>query len=252
MSNQAYLQGILESQKLSDNQIQNLRDLRKKIQSQLERLKGNPTFYYAGSYAKHTMIKASYDLDIVAYWPQHAKYSLKEISDSVKDQLQKHWDHVNEKTVAWELPFEGNFHIDVVPGRALDSNNHYANLYRKDNGQPLKTSIKVHIDTVRNSDRRDALRLVKLWKVRNNLPFMTFILEQMVIEGCKGATKKELEPQLNKAFRYIYEKIGHARILDPANSNNILSNEMTTGQKNAVKTAAKKVLDAKRWSDVYG
>ena len=52
MSNQSYLQSILESQNLSDNQITNLKNLRKSIQSQLEDLEGHPVFYYAGSYAK--------------------------------------------------------------------------------------------------------------------------------------------------------------------------------------------------------
>lgn len=252
MSNQAYLQKVLENQKLSDNQITNLRNLRNKIQTQLEELEGNPTFYYAGSYAKRTMIKASYDLDIVIYWPHDTNFTLKRISDGVKKQLDKHWTHVNKKKVAWELPFKGNFHIDVIPGRALDEKNFEANLYRKDNGQSLKTSIKVHIDTIREADRRDAIRLVKLWKTKNNLPFKTFILEQMVIEGCKGATRIELEPQLIKAFRHIHDKIGHARLLDPANTNNVISNEMTAGEKNAVKKAAKTVIDAKTWADVYG
>lgn len=252
MSNQSYLQGILDSQKLNDNQIQNLRELRQKIQKQLELLDGNPTFYYAGSYAKKTMIKASYDLDIVAYWPHDSKYSLKGISDGVKTQLDKYWKHVNNKNVAWELPFEGNFHIDVVPGRALDVNNYNANLYKKKSDQHLKTSIKIHIDTIRKADRRDIIRLVKLWKVLNDLPFKTFILEQMVIEGCMGVPRNKIEPQLIKAFKYIHNRIGHARILDPANSNNVLSNEMTTGQKNTVQRSAKIVIDANYWSDIYG
>ena len=58
---------------------------------------------------------------------------------------------VNSKTVCWEIPFQGGFHIDVVPGRALDASYKEANLHRTDTGTTLKTSIKTHIDPVRGS-----------------------------------------------------------------------------------------------------
>ena len=90
---------------------------------------------------------------------------IEKISDAVGGILKEKWKLVNKKNVAWEIPFEGNFHIDVVPGRALDKDYYYANLYKKDSGQPLKTSLKKHIDTIRNADRRNAIKLVKYWNI---------------------------------------------------------------------------------------
>jgi hypothetical protein len=77
---------------------------------------------------------------------------------------------VNSKTVCWEIPFQNGFHIDVVPGRAIDESFKEANLYRTDTRTTLKTSIKTHIDTVRSSGRRDAIRLLKLWRERRGVP----------------------------------------------------------------------------------
>jgi hypothetical protein len=170
-ANNQYLSDILVGQTLLSTDLNALRNLRERIEGQLSVLQGSPRFYYGGSFGKRTMIKARYDLDLVMYWPHTATYSIKDIYDAVGETLRKHWTSVNSKTVAWELPFQGGFHIDVVSGRALDSQYYEANLRRTDKGTTLKTSLKKHIDTVRNSGRADAIRLMKLWRVRKNVPF---------------------------------------------------------------------------------
>lgn len=250
--NEKYLANILEQQKLTQNQLTNLRNLRSKIEKQLrEGLNGSPIFYYSGSYGKKTIISEAYDLDIVVYFPKDTEYSLKNIFVGVGNVLKRHWNNAHEKSVGWELSFKGNFHIDIVPGRALDTLNKYANLYNARTGQPLKTSIKVHIDTISNSGRREIIKLVKLWKIRKKLPFKSFLLEQMVIEGCKGKRKDQLEKQLLAAFDYIYKTILHGRFVDPANTNNVISSLLTNGQKTQIRNYAKRAIDAKLWSEVF-
>jgi tRNA nucleotidyltransferase (CCA-adding enzyme) len=120
MTANEYLAALLVQQDLSDAEVKALQSLRDQIQGQLSILQGNPRFYYAGSYGKQTMIRQRYDLDIVIYWPHAVTYPIKGIYDAVGQELQKHWKVVRSKTVSWELPFEGSFHVDVVPGRALD------------------------------------------------------------------------------------------------------------------------------------
>ncbi|KKN47374.1 hypothetical protein LCGC14_0663670 [marine sediment metagenome] len=66
MSNENYLRNILYDQNLTHNQIENLRNLRNRIEQQLkDGFKDSPRIYYGGSYKKKTMISASYDLDII-------------------------------------------------------------------------------------------------------------------------------------------------------------------------------------------
>ncbi len=251
MTNQEYLESLLNSQRLSKTELDNLQTLRARIEAVLGSLSGSPRFYYAGSYGKDTIIRENYDLDVVAYWPSDCSYTLKDIFYGVGEVLKRQWTYVNPKTVAWEIPFQGGFHIDVVPGRAIDSTFKYANLYRRDKDSSLKTSIKVHIDTVRDSGRREAIRLMKLWKVRKKVPFKTFILELMTIEGCKGKSLSELEPQLNDAFQYIRDNIVNARVVDPANTNNVISDDISTADKLTIKAAARAAIDARSWRDVF-
>lgn len=253
MSAQDYLQSLLTAQTLSDPDLAPLRQLRQRVEGRLSALPGKtPRFYYGGSYGKNTMIRQRYDLDIVIYWPQTTSYTIKEIYDMVGRELKKDWSTAHPKTVCWEINFQGGFHIDVVPGRALDTNYLAANLHRTDTGTTLKTSLKTHIDTVKDSGRRDAIRLLKLWREKKAVPFKkTFLLEIMTISGCKGLPSSELQPQVLAALRYIRDNIVSIQVADPANSNNSLSDDISDGDKRRIKTMADNALAAKYWSEVF-
>ena len=247
-----YLEKLLKSQDLSISESQFLQHLRNQVQVQLSELPGNPRFYYAGSYGKKTMIRARYDLDIVVYWPHSAPYTIQDIYCGVGEVLQKHWSIVNSKTVSWELPFDGGFHIDVVPGRALDDEYYEANLYRTDTETTLKTSLKKHIETVRTSGRIPVIRLVKLWRERKQVPFQkSFLLELMTIEGCKGKTAGDYHGQFFAALTHIRNSIMSCTILDPANSNNLLSDDLSLGVRKKIKDAADQAITAKNWNDIF-
>lgn len=252
MSNEIYLSQLLVQQDLTQPQLTTLRTLRERIEKELSVLKGSPRFYYAGSFGKKTMIRESFDLDLVIYWPNNCGYSLKGIYDAVGDTLKKEWEYVNQKTVAWELPFQNGFHIDVVPGRAVDGTFKYANLYRSDRDSSLQTSIKVHIDTVRNSGRQDVIRLMKLWRLKKNVPFnKSLALELITIDGCKGTRVGELENPLISALVYVRDNITKVRLVDPANTNNILSDELSAWDKSQIQSAADAAVKAQYWSEVF-
>lgn len=252
MSNDQYLRGLLDQQELSSLELDALRRLREQIEGQLRVLQGSPRFYYAGSFGKKTMIREQYDLDIVMYWPSDCGYTLEGIYDAVGKVLRNNWKLVNPKTVSWELPFQGGFHIDVVPGRAIEGTYRYANLYRADKRTSMQTSIKIHIDAVRSSGRRDVIRLMKLWRHRKRVPMKkSLALELITIDGCSGVSTSELEKQLSAALRYVRDRVMDVRLVDPANSNNIVSDEWTSADRAAIRAAAEAALKAKYWSEVF-
>jgi hypothetical protein len=252
LSADQYLRGLLARQDLSSAELLALQNMRDQIQGQLSTLAGSPRFYYAGSYGKKTIIRARYDLDIVMYWPSTSTYTIKGIYDAVGGVLKQHWTYVNSKTVSWELPFQGGFHIDIVPGRALDAQYREANLYRTDTGTTLKTSLKTHIDTVRNSGRRDVIRLMKLWRERRSVPFKkSFLLEMMTIEGCKGQRFDDLGAQVQAALIHIRDNILTCNVRDPANSNNSLSDDLSSAQRTAIRAAAHAAAQAPSWATVF-
>lgn len=254
MNPQQYLQYLLTTQVIPEPELNNLRGLRDEIENLIRPLHSNLRFYYAGSYGKQTMIRQKFDLDIVVYWPSldYTSKTIKEIYDSVGSRLKTKWQYVNSKTVCWEIPFQGGFHIDVVPGRAIDNAYKEANLYRTDTGYTMKTSIKTHIDTVRNSGRRDAIRLLKLWRERKSVPFKkSFLLEWMTIEGSKGCSFTDLPQQLISALTFIRDNIQTIQVKDPANSNNSLSDDISPMNKTFIRQAADTALRSNSWEQVF-
>ncbi len=252
LSNEDFLHQILEDQKLDSNQIENLENQRDAIVGELvEEIGGNPIRYDGGSYAKGTMIRASYDLDIVLYWPTDFQYSPKNLYFEVGNVLQSKGRNPRSKKVGWEIPFPGNFHIDVIPGKSILNKINYAYLFNTDTEGRFQTSVKKQVNYVRKSRRQDVIKLMKLWKIRKDVPIRTFLLENMVIEGCKGMPRSLLESQLSHSLQYISDNILTKRIVDPSNSINVISNDITDEEKHRIKILAEDAINVQYWRDVF-
>ena len=252
LSNEYLLHQILEDQKLDSNQIENLKNQRDAIVGELvEEIGGNPIRYDGGSYAKGTMIRASYDLDIVLYWPTNFQYSPKNLYIEVGGVLQSKGRNPQSKKVGWEIPFPGNFHIDVIPGKIILNKKNYAYLFNTDTEGRFQTSVKKQVNYVKRSGRQDVIKLMKLWKIRKDVPIKTFILENMIIEGCKDISHSKIEPQLIGAFEYVNEEILIKKIHDPSNINNIISNDITDEEKHRIKILAEEAINAQYWREVF-
>jgi hypothetical protein len=248
MTGHEYLLKVIEKQKMPDRDLETLRKLRQEIEGVLKReySRNNPRFYYGGSYGKKTMIRESYDLDIVIYFPFQPNYTLQTIYESVHQTLLKSGYRVNPKTVSLQLLYENGFHIDVVPGRAQDTTYQYATLYKNRKSSTMQTSLKVHIDSVR--PYRDIIKLMKLWRIRRSLEWKTFAIEQTVIRALRYKPTDDYTRCLFSIFQFIQDNFSQIRLVDPANDSNII--EMSEATRNAVKQAAINSLKAQYWNDV--
>ena len=125
-----YLNSVLAEQTLADDSIEmkELQTHRAEVEALIraEFAGASPTIRYGGSRAKRTLIRESYDLDIVCYFPNGengAGATLEEIFENVGVALGKQYS-VSPKTSALRLRSNDmsrrDFHIDVVPGRFTD------------------------------------------------------------------------------------------------------------------------------------
>ncbi len=251
LTNEEYFKSIISDQALSENQKQNLRQLRDKIENQIRgSTNGNPRVIYGGSWKKGTMIKAGYDLDIVFSWSTQFD-TLKNLYNKIGSILQRHWSYAKRKRVGWQISFAGDFHIDVIPGIESSQNSKYTYLYNNDTGGRFQSSIDIQADHVKNANRTPTIKLMKLWKIRKKVPIKTFILECMIIDGCSGMSRDSIEQQLLRAFKFLSENIVSIRLLDPSNSNNIISDNISTEEKYRVKKLAEEAINARTWNSVF-
>lgn len=269
MTADEYLREVLATQALGDDsdEIKALQKHRADVEKLIrDTFKDTAlTIRYAGSRAKGTMNKESYDLDIVSYvasGDNTAGETLETICENHQMALAGKY-MVEPKGSALRLKGCGrdnlgvDFHIDVVPGRFTDDTKTDAYLYQSSGDKKrLKTNLDVHLDHVRDSGVIDAIRLAKLWKVRNGLPIRTFVLELAVIKLLEDYKKKSLSTQMEHFWTELRDNAANLCVEDPANPNgNDLSKCLDDNMKNQLSVAAKRTLeqiDSSGWESVYG
>ena len=249
MSGHEYLVGVLAKQDLTTAQLNSLRATRDEVESHLRGDFGwAPRFYYGGSFAKNTMLSTSYDLDIILYFPHTETANLGQLFSRVHSRLASKY-QVVPRTVALRLPYQGGFHIDVVPGRAQDAPFRYATLYKNTTpSSTLQTSVKVHIEAVKDAGLSDIVRLAKLWRLRWGLDVPTFALEIAVARAMYNVRRADLGEALWTVLGSFATDFAGARFVDPANTNNVI--EVASGVRAAVQARAQYCRAQKEWSSV--
>lgn len=269
MTDKEYLESVLADQDLADDsaELKELQEHRKDVEKLLreEFSDSSPTIRYGGSKAKGTLIKEYYDLDVVCYFPHEETgggETLKAIYDNVRDALKGKYD-VQEKTSAIRLrskevtTFGTDFHIDVVPGRYVEASRGDCFLHQTQGDKDrLKTNLQTHIDHIKGSGVVDAIRLMKLWKVRRGLRVKQFVFELLIIKLLAKKKAVALADQL----KHVWKEIGDAEdpicVEDPANpTGNDLMPALRDGtwtQLSAAATNTLSALDTSGWESVFG
>lgn len=269
MSDLEYLQSVLRDQTLSNDsaEIKKLRSHRNDVEAILNSAFDGcvPTIRYGGSYAKNTMIREHYDLDVMCYFKHDdtsAGDTLKEIYDNVAKAFTDKY-FVEKKKSALRLRGKGqedyqvDFHVDVVPGRFTDDKKDDVFIYQQGaEKERMKTNLEKHITHIRDSGLTEAIRLAKLWNTRRMLGVKTFVLDLMVVKLLAPHKSKSLDKQLLKFWESIVEAEGNVPVEDPANpSGNDLSEFNSQSQQLMLHSAAQGVLvqiENAGWQAVFG
>lgn len=261
-----YLQRLLDSQELSTRQETDLQAHKKEVTDFLrEEFGATPVIKYAGSREKGTMISDSYDLDIVCYFPSSDTRTLKEIRDDVSARLAERY-LVEPKASAERIrDLKGvtapmNYHIDVVPGRFIEGTKDVFLHVQYGDRERMQTNLKTHIDYIVNSGCSDIIRLMKLWVCRNHLSLKTFVLELFVVETLKGyENKANLRLSFLKLLNEMEDNFENIQLIDPANTNNIVSRLVSATDKSLIADAASNALtsveessDVANWAAIFG
>jgi len=265
MTTNEYLKSMLNAQSLaSDSEEMNeLREARDAVQILLDEKfsASSPTIRYGGSKAKGTMIRENYDLDIICYFAHDdtdAGETLPDIFANVHAALQTDYVVTAKKSALRLYDQQGaDFHIDVVPGRFTDDTKTDVFIHQAEGEKSrLKTNLQVHIDHIAGSGVTDAIKLMKLWAIRNAVQIKTFALELAVVELLSGKSTKDLESQIVHALTELRDSVDSIHIEDPANpTGNDLSALLDEGVRKQLSHIAGNTLltiDADNWEGVFG
>ncbi|MGB8703023.1 MAG: hypothetical protein WCD18_26705, partial [Thermosynechococcaceae cyanobacterium] len=207
-------------------------------------------------------IQESYDGDMTCYFScdeVEAGKTLEELHESVKKALEDDYS-IEVKASALRVrakhDWNNDLHIDVVPGRYIDETKLDVFLHRTTgNKQRLKTNLQTHIDHIKDSGVRDAIRLIKLWKVRNGIvSAKTFVLELLVIKLLEKEKSLDLSLQLQHIWAKFRDAADSLSVEDPANANNDLKPSLDQCRL-LLSSAASTTLwqiENKGWEAVFG
>jgi len=223
-TNEQFLAKLVELQQPFSKQLENLSILSKRIGALIEkRLKEDVTLYYGGSKERDTLLRDRPDLNIGILWPEDSDNTLEEIHAKVGKALRKKWGKPTPKNIGWEVPYKENFKFSVIPGKFINNKNQGAIFYFSSVEELVETSLKIQDDYIRESDRGNIIRLMKLWIVRRQVPLNSCIIELICINACKGINRNQIERQADRIFDFIYDNIEKIKIYDPANEENLIS-----------------------------
>ncbi len=213
-----------------------------------------PKFH--GSIAKGTSIYGS-DIDIQLQFKKEfgaladVYYS---VSDFIYDEFKDaKLESVREQRHSIGLEFKIKDEIkriDIVPTRQVENDNNDTCLFVNKTGffeKPTykKTnSLKQLIALSFNYREKRIVKLLKVWKTENNLIIKSIHLEWLAKKAFQEKkVAQNIEKALSDVIHFIACNIEYLRIVDTANSNNIISNTLSNEEKNTISRFCFKMIE---------
>lgn len=212
----------------------------------------------SGSRAKGTAISIASDVDYLVSLTSNCNENsggLKSIYDSLFKKLNSSYSSVRKQNVSIRINLSG-LEVDVTPARKQtgSTNDHWLYISKLDTRK--QTNIQKHINDISQSGRTNEIKLLKIWRELNQLDFSSIYLEYLLIDNILLNKSKDAN-SLADNFWYALGELAKdadnplfSRIVDPANSANILSDLLNQTEKNKIISKAKVSAAQSNWNQI--
>jgi hypothetical protein len=264
-SKNVHLDAVIKTHniELEDSKITAYRTQRDKIKVALEQYYGNRMYnpLNSGSYAKKTAINTKFDLDLAVPFKREQFRTLKEMFEDVENWVRTQKENnqfgitqVLRQRRSINLLFEVGGHqldMDIVPGRELSDGQYQddfnLNLFDSKVESSIQTNIKKHTELmVDHNLEREVIKLLKVWKTTHKQDMKSFLVELMILSAFdKDSTlaDKKLYERLKGSLEFMADNITTIQLVDPANFNNVVSDTLTTSEKQEFKGRFGRMLE---------
>lgn len=203
-----------------------------------------------GSFIKGTAIQNS-DIDIQVKFNKKVG-NIQDVRNKVEDFLtDSFYDHkllnIRSQNHSVGLVFDikgEKKRIDIVPMREIENGKGDTYLYSSKNNSIKKTNAKIQIGKLKFTEKqKQIIKLLKGWKLDNGLQFPSILIEHIVKKAFIGnSVPRRIDKGLLFIIEYIANNITYLRIVDPANSNNIISDSLSYNYKVEIQDFCFKML----------
>lgn len=202
----------------------------------------------SGSTAKDTLIKGNTDIDIFISLKSSNNSTLKYLYNDLYNSLNQNLE-IRKQNVSIGVVWN-NLKFDLIPAKQHRTNSNYHSLYVRKGDTWTQANIDLHINKVTNSGRLNEIRAAKIWRQNHNLEFPSFYLELIVIEALKNRRIGNLSNNFWIVLQFLRDSFVNKRVVDPSNTNNIISDSLTRAEKNAIASQARTSLNQQYWSNI--
>lgn len=263
-----HLDCVLKSHNIENNEalINKYRKKRDDVKEDLlQKFKGLLyTPINSGSYKKKTAVNIKFDIDLIIPFKKDGADTLEKIFGDIftyfnVDYRKKDTTLLSVKkqkvSIGLEFLVDGHMlYLDIVPGREINDyeKDGDLNLYVNDTmgviqkASYIKSNIQKQIEKIRdNSEARDSIKCLKVWKRRNNINVKSFFIELIAIkavEDHKGALPMGYWERLKYTLEYMRDNI-ETVLVDPGNTNNIVSDALEDFEKKNLQQTIKWMLE---------
>ena len=126
----------------------------------------------------------------------------------------------------------------------------YHSLYRRKAGSWTQTNVEEHVRLVRDSGRTEEIRGGKIWRSLHGLEFPSFYLELATLEAVRHRRQGAVADNLWALLEFLAGDFPRTRLVDPTNTNNVVSDTLTAVQKARIAVQARRSLSASDWNQV--
>jgi hypothetical protein len=200
---------------------------------------------YTGSMAKGTGVAGTTDLDIFISLKTTTPHTLEDIYERLF-----RWSETanwipRRQNVSIGLTYLG-VKIDLVPGKLQEGYIYYHSLWKNKEQTWTQSAPEIHVDKVIESGRTREIRAIKVWRKIHGLEFPSFYLELAVMRALSGCGTG-LASNVQRVLGWIADNLETAAIEDPANTNNMISDDLTQAEKKIVAVQAQKSFNEQYW-----
>jgi hypothetical protein len=201
----------------------------------------------SGAYAKNTAVSLCSDVDVLIALKPVPDKEMKNIFWSLFEFLSDHDVSAQTRTVSIQVKALG-MKVDLVP--AYRGRGSGVVLFNKKTGMEVHTDLTQHVHLVGNSGRQQEICALKIWRERNRLDFPSFYLELTVLQALEPELFGQLTHNVATVLRYIGNRFEKIELRDPANEDNVVSNDLSAQEKKAIATAARDALYDENWKKI--
>lgn len=205
--------------------------------------------HYSGSYAKETGVHGLSDVDVFISLKSDTSMTLKDIYNSLFALAQREGWSPRQQDVSIGVDVNGT-RGDLVPGKVQADYQNYHSLYRRKRDSWTQTNVTLHVNTVRNSGRLQEIRAIKIWRMLSGVDWPSLYLELFVINSLSGRSQELLAENVLHALGAIGTSLASTRVVDPANTSNILSDDLTRQEKERISDLAVRAVRQPIWEKV--